>query len=78
PVRASLSLDTCSSTCASSAYEYEYEYEQTDEFKDYRRKRLAIEAKNSQLKNPQGLVCELNAKRKIRQACPDGHACFLS
>ena len=34
----------------------QFEYEQTDEFRDYRRKRFAIEAKNSQLKNPQGLA----------------------
>ncbi|WP_366936116.1 transposase [uncultured Exiguobacterium sp.] len=32
------------------------EYEQTDEFKAYRRKRYAIESKNSQLKNTYGLA----------------------
>ncbi len=32
------------------------DYEQTDDFKDHHRKRFAIEAKNSQLKNPHGLV----------------------
>ncbi|STO07532.1 IS1182 family transposase [Exiguobacterium aurantiacum] len=32
------------------------DYEQTDDFKDHRRKRFAIEAKNSQLKNPHGLA----------------------
>ncbi len=34
----------------------QFEYEQTDDFKDHRRKRFAIEPKNSQLKNPQGLA----------------------
>ncbi|STO09371.1 IS1182 family transposase [Exiguobacterium aurantiacum] len=32
------------------------DYEQTDDFKEHRRKRFAIEAKNSQLKNTQGLA----------------------
>ena len=47
---------TYSVSLKSREHSEQYEYEQTDEFKDYRRKRFAIEAKNSQLKNPQGLA----------------------
>jgi hypothetical protein len=47
---------TYSVSLKSREHSEQYEYEQTDEFKDYRRKRHAIEAKNSQLKNPQGLA----------------------
>ncbi|TCI49397.1 IS5/IS1182 family transposase, partial [Exiguobacterium sp. SH5S13] len=47
---------THSVTLKSREHSDQLDYEQTDEFKEYRRKRFAIEPKNSQLKNPQGLA----------------------
>ncbi|WP_070329512.1 IS1182 family transposase [Exiguobacterium aurantiacum] len=47
---------TYSVSLKSREHSEQLEYEQTDEFKDHHRKRFAIEPKNSQLKNPQGLA----------------------
>lgn len=47
---------TYSVSLKSREHSEQLEYEKTDEFKAYRRKRYAIESKNSQLKNTYGLA----------------------
>ena len=46
---------SCSVSIKSREHSDQIDYEQTEDFKDHRRKRFAIEAKNSQLKNTHGL-----------------------